>query len=231
MGWGDDAAVLHRMRQFGKAHFRLSIEELKPVPGILSKCQTFKGTIRGITGDRVEVDTSERAPRYLSLEAGGDEARGCRLAGAVEIMVNDHDDIVGLPATCETPPTKVFSRISGKGVLIHQKNASRFASIRGAMWDSTRGLWRWINLRRWRSEKRLILRSIAPICSVDVGLSLGKPRDLGGRVFAACATTSRGRRVCHRRRRPHAAEDEDRRHSILSRAPFVAAGHRATEPQ
>ncbi|HNG55275.1 MAG TPA: hypothetical protein PLR85_17955, partial [Nitrospira sp.] len=35
----------------------LSIEELKPVPGILSSARLLKGTIRSITGDRVEVDT------------------------------------------------------------------------------------------------------------------------------------------------------------------------------
>ncbi len=49
----------------------LSIEEFKPVPGILASAKLVKGTIRGITGDRVEVETGERAPRYLSLEAGG----------------------------------------------------------------------------------------------------------------------------------------------------------------
>ena len=41
----------------------LSIEELKPVPGILASAKLLKGTIRGITGDRVEVDTGVRAPR------------------------------------------------------------------------------------------------------------------------------------------------------------------------
>ncbi|HQR16390.1 MAG TPA: hypothetical protein PKW52_04545 [Nitrospira sp.] len=92
----------------------LSIEELKPVPGILSSARLLKGTIRSITGDRVEVDTGERAPRYLSLEAGGDEARGLQVGGAVEIMVNDRDDIVAYQRPAETPPTKVFRGSLGK---------------------------------------------------------------------------------------------------------------------
>ena len=92
----------------------LSIEELKPVPGILASAKLLKGTIRGITGDRVEVDTGERAPRYLSLEAGGDEARGLRVGGAVEIMVNNHDEIVAYQRPAETPPTKIFRGSLGK---------------------------------------------------------------------------------------------------------------------
>ena len=92
----------------------LSIEELKPVPGILSSARLLKGTILGITGDRVEVETGERAPRYLSLEAGGDEARGLRAGGAVEIMVNDHDEIVAYQRPADTPPTKVFRGSLGK---------------------------------------------------------------------------------------------------------------------
>ena len=54
----------------------LSIEELKPVPGILPSARLIRGTISSFSGDRVEVETGERAPCYLSLEAGGDEARG-----------------------------------------------------------------------------------------------------------------------------------------------------------
>lgn len=92
----------------------LSIEELKPVPGILASAKLLKGTIRGITGDRVEVDTGERAPRYLSLEAGGDEARGLQVGGAVEIMVNNHDEIVAYQRPAETPPTKIFRGSLGK---------------------------------------------------------------------------------------------------------------------
>ena len=38
------------------------------------------------------------APRYLSLEAGGDEGRGLQVGQAVEIMVNDHDEDCGLSA-------------------------------------------------------------------------------------------------------------------------------------
>lgn len=92
----------------------LSIEELKPVPGILASAKLVKGTIRGIMGDRVEVETGERGPRYLSLEAGGDEARGLQVGHAVEIMVNDHDDIVAYQRPAETPPTKVFRGSLGK---------------------------------------------------------------------------------------------------------------------
>ena len=92
----------------------LSIEELKPVPGILASAKLLKGTIRGITGDRVEVETGERAPRYLSLEAGGDEARGLQVGGAVEIMVNNHDEIVAYQRPAETPPTKIFRGSLGK---------------------------------------------------------------------------------------------------------------------
>ncbi len=92
----------------------LSIEELKPVPGILGSAKLLKGTIRGITGDRVEVDTGERAPRYLSLEAGGDEARGLQVGGGVEIMVNNHDEIVAYQRPAETPPTKIFRGSLGK---------------------------------------------------------------------------------------------------------------------
>lgn len=92
----------------------LSIEELKPVPGILSSAKLLKGTVRGITGDRVEVDTGEQTPRYLSLEAGGDEARGLQVGGAVEIMVNDRDDIVAYQRPADTPPTKVFRGSLGK---------------------------------------------------------------------------------------------------------------------
>lgn len=92
----------------------LSIEEFKPVPGILASAKLVKGTIRGITGDRVEVETGERAPRYLSLEAGGDEGRGLQVGQAVEIMVNDHDEIVAYQRPAETPPTKVFRGALGK---------------------------------------------------------------------------------------------------------------------
>ena len=92
----------------------LSIEELKPVPGILASAKLLKGTIRGITGDRVEVETGERAPRYLSLEAGGDEARGLQVGGAVEIMVNNHNEIVAYQRPADTPPTKIFRGSLGK---------------------------------------------------------------------------------------------------------------------
>ncbi len=92
----------------------LSIEELKPVPGILASAKLLKGTIHGIMGDRVEVETGERTPRYLSLEAGGDEARGLQVGQAVEIMVNDHDEIVAYQRPADTPPTKVFRGSLGR---------------------------------------------------------------------------------------------------------------------
>lgn len=92
----------------------LSIEELKPTPGILPGAKLVKGTISGITGDRVAVDTGERTPRYLSLEAGGDEARGLQEGGAVEIMVNNRDEIVAYQRPAEMPPTKIFRGALGK---------------------------------------------------------------------------------------------------------------------
>ncbi|MDR4480514.1 MAG: hypothetical protein R3B37_12335 [Nitrospira sp.] len=109
MGWivagcGSSAMLIHG----------LSIEELKPVPGILPSARLVKGTISRISGDRVQVDTGERAPRYLSLEAGGDEARGLQVGGAVEIMVNDRDEIVAYQRPAITPPTKIFRGSLGK---------------------------------------------------------------------------------------------------------------------
>ncbi len=92
----------------------LSIEELKPLPGILPSAKLVKGTISGITGDRVEVKTGERTPRYLSVEAGGDEARGLQPEGAVEMIVNDRDEIVTYQRAADTPPTKIFRGSLGK---------------------------------------------------------------------------------------------------------------------
>ena len=92
----------------------LSIEELKPVPGILPSARLIKGTISSFSGDRVEVETGERAPRYLSLEAGGDEGRGLQPGGAVEIMVNDRDEIVAYQRPADQPPTKVFRGSLGR---------------------------------------------------------------------------------------------------------------------
>jgi hypothetical protein len=103
-GCGSSAKLMHG----------LSIEELKPVPGILPSAKLIKGTITNITGDRVEVQTRERAPRYLSIEAGGEEARGLQIGGAIEIMVNDRDEIVTYQRPADTPPTKVFRGALGK---------------------------------------------------------------------------------------------------------------------
>lgn len=97
-----------------KLMYGLSIEELKPIPGILPSARLVKGTIGSITGDRVEVETGERNPRYLSIEAGGDEALGLHIGGAVEILVNDRDEIVAYQRPAETPPTKVFRGALGK---------------------------------------------------------------------------------------------------------------------
>ncbi|MCS6287948.1 MAG: hypothetical protein H8K10_03095 [Nitrospira sp.] len=92
----------------------LSIEELKPVPGILPGARLIRGTISSFSGDRVEVQTGERAPRYLSLEAGGDEARGLQPGGVVEIMVNDRDEIVAYQRPADQPPTKIFRGSLGR---------------------------------------------------------------------------------------------------------------------
>ncbi len=155
----------------------LSIEELKPVPGILSSARLLKGTIRGITGDRVEVETGERASRYLSLEAGGDEARGLQVGGAVEIMVNDHDDIVAYQRPAETPPTKVFRGSLGK-VFNPQKER---VTIR---LDTGRDVGFYARSVAMEKLAALEVGETADFAVdrayllVDV-LSLGKPRELG----------------------------------------------------
>ena len=92
----------------------LSIEELKPVPGVLPNARLIRGTVRGFSGDRVEVDTGERSPRYLSLEAGGDEGRGLQVGGVVEIMVNDRDEIVAYQRPADQSPTKIFRGSLGR---------------------------------------------------------------------------------------------------------------------
>jgi len=103
-GCGSSAKLMHG----------LSIEELKPVPGILPSAKLIKGTISHIAGDRVEVQTGERIPRYLSIEAGGEEARGLQVGGAVEIMVNDRNEIVAYQRPADSPPTKIFRGALGK---------------------------------------------------------------------------------------------------------------------
>lgn len=84
------------------------------MPGILPSARLVRGAISSIVGDRVEVKTGERSPRYLSIEAGGDEARGLQVGGAVEIMVNDRDEIVTYQRPAETSPTKIFRGALGK---------------------------------------------------------------------------------------------------------------------
>jgi hypothetical protein len=60
----------------------LSIEELQPVPGILASAKLLiRGTIRGITGDRVEVETGERAPRIFLSKPAGMKRVGCSRVG------------------------------------------------------------------------------------------------------------------------------------------------------
>ena len=103
-GCGSSAKLMHG----------LSIEELKPMPGILPSARLVRGVISSIAGDRVEVKTGERTPRYLSIEAGGDEARGLQVGGPVEIMVNDRDEIVTYQRPAETSPTKIFRGALGK---------------------------------------------------------------------------------------------------------------------
>ncbi len=84
------------------------------MPGILPSARLVRGVISSITGDRVAVKTGERTPRYLSIEAGGDEARRLQVGGPVEIMVNDRDDIVTYQRPAETSPTKIFRGALGK---------------------------------------------------------------------------------------------------------------------
>ena len=105
--------------------YGLSIEELKPIPPACCRAPgSSKGTIGSITGDRVEVETGERNPRYLSIEAGGDEALGLHIGGAVEILVNDRDEIVAYQRPAETPPTKVLRGALGKPAVQPPEGAS-----------------------------------------------------------------------------------------------------------
>ncbi len=84
------------------------------MPGILPSARLVRGVISSITGDRVEVNTGEPTPRYLSIEVGGDEARGLQIGGTVEIMVNDRNEIVTYQRPAETSPTKIFRGALGK---------------------------------------------------------------------------------------------------------------------
>jgi hypothetical protein len=92
----------------------LSIEELKPVPGIVQSGRLVSGSIVSMSGDQVFVDTGERAPRVLSLEAGGEEARGLTIGDPVEILLNDRDDVVAYQRPSPTPPTKILRASLGK---------------------------------------------------------------------------------------------------------------------
>jgi hypothetical protein len=154
----------------------LSIEELKPVPGILPSARLLKGTISGITGDRVKVETGERTPRYLSLEAGGDEARGLQIGGAVEIMVNDRDEIVAYQRPAETPPTKIFRGSLGKSFNPEKERVTiRLETGRDVgFYARTVAMEKLAALEVGETADFAVDRAYL---LVDV-LSLGKPRDL-----------------------------------------------------
>lgn len=177
----------------------LSIEELKPVPGILPSARLIKGTISTITGDRMQVETGERAPRFLSLEAGGDEARGLQVGNAVEILVNDRDEIVTYQHPADTPPTKIFRGSLGKPFSPEKERVT----IR---LDSGRDVAFYARAVTMDKLARLEVGETADfaldraILLVDV-YSLGKPRDLAGsspqapqrRVEGAFVTIGDGR--------------------------------------
>mgnify|MGYP001265981322 CR=1 FL=1 len=92
----------------------LSIEELKPVPGIVPSGRVVTGAIVGMSGDLVQVDTGERVSRTLSLEAGGEEARGLKVGDAVEIVLNDRDEVVAYQRPAPNPPTKILRASLGR---------------------------------------------------------------------------------------------------------------------
>jgi hypothetical protein len=102
----------------------LSIEELKPVPGIVQSGRLVKGTIATMSGDLVQVDTGERVPRTLSLEAGGEEARGFRVGDAVEIVLNDRDEVVTYQRPAPNPPTKILRASLGRKFEINKERVT-----------------------------------------------------------------------------------------------------------
>jgi hypothetical protein len=177
----------------------LSIEELKPVPGILPSARLVQGTISNITGDHMQVETGERAPRVLSLEAGGDEARGLKVGNAVEILVNDRDEIVTYQRPADTPPTKIFRGSLGRPFTPEKERVT----IR---LDSGRDVAFYARAVTMDKLARLEVGETADfaldraILLVDV-LSLGKPRDLASsspqapqrRVEGAFVTIGDGR--------------------------------------
>lgn len=177
----------------------LSIEELKPVPGILASARLIKGTISSITGDRMQVETGERTPRFLSLEAGGDEARGLQAGSAVEILLNDWDEIVAYQRPVDTPPTKIFRGSLGKPFNPEKERVTiRLDSGRDvAFYARTVTMEKLARLEVGEAADFALDRAIL---LVDV-LSLGKPRDLTGsspqapqrRVEGAFVTIGDGR--------------------------------------
>lgn len=102
----------------------LSIEELKPVPGIVQSGRMVKGTIVSISGDHVQVDTGERMPRVLSLEAGGDEARGLGIGHPVEILLNAEDEVVAYQKPAPTPPTKILRASLGRKFQVDKERVT-----------------------------------------------------------------------------------------------------------
>ena len=102
----------------------LSIEELKPVPGIVQSGRLVKGTIVSMSGDQVYVDTGERAQRILSLEAGGDEARGLGIGHPVEILLNSADEVVAYQKPAPTPPTKILRASLGRKFQVDKERVT-----------------------------------------------------------------------------------------------------------
>jgi hypothetical protein len=102
----------------------LSIEELKPVPGILESGLMVKGRIASMSGDQVYVDTGERAPRVLSLEAGGEEARGLKIGDPVEILLNDRNEVVAYQRPSPIPPTKILRASLGNKFKVNKERVT-----------------------------------------------------------------------------------------------------------
>ncbi|MGQ0811666.1 MAG: hypothetical protein ACT4OO_10650 [Nitrospiraceae bacterium] len=85
-----------------------SLEEVQPEPGVLQSQRLMTGTITALAGDQIDVHTGEGQSKSLSLQAGGEEARGLRVGDEVQILVNDQDEVVAYQRPNATPPTKVF---------------------------------------------------------------------------------------------------------------------------
>ena len=115
-GCAGPGLVCDRMRQFGDTHVQAQYRGVEADAGYLAEREVVRGTISSFTGDRVESRPANGRLAYLSLEAGGDEARGLQPGGAVEIMVNDRDEIVAYQRPADEPPTKSLPRRAGETV-------------------------------------------------------------------------------------------------------------------